>query len=402
MNARVLTVSQLNEYVKMLLDGDEVLADVFVRGEISNFTNHYKTGHFYFSLKDEGAVIRSVMFRSSAMRIRFTPENGMKVIARGRISAFVRDGQYQLYCESMEPDGIGALYLAFEQLKKKLSEEGLFDASHKKPLPKYPRRIGIITSPTGAAVRDIINILKRRFPLAQALLYPVLVQGEEAAPQLIRALNYFNSENNADVLIIGRGGGSIEDLWAFNSEALARAVYTSRIPVISAVGHETDFTICDFAADVRAPTPSAAAEIAVPDESELRRYLAAVKDTLRLLTDAKLKKNREALNNLALSHVLKKPGAVIDERRMDLLFLGEKLSRHAQSFTAEKRARLSEAAAKLNALSPLAVLGRGYTLATDKYGSLIVRAAQLNKGDEIEIVFDDGAAGAVVKDIKMR
>ena len=264
-----LTVTQLNEYIKGILDHDPRLTDVYLRGEISNFKNHYSTGHYYFTLKDEGGMIRAIMFRSSAVKLAFLPEDGMKVVAHGRISAFVRDGQYQIYCDSMEPDGIGALYIAYEQLKRKLEAEGLFDPSRKKPLPKIPSRVGIITSATGAAIRDMINVCGRRFPFAELVLYPSLVQGPDAPAQLIDGVRYFNEKQSVDVIIIGRGGGSIEDLWAFNNEDLAREIAASAIPVISAVGHETDFTICDFVADRRAPTPSAAAELAVPETEEL-------------------------------------------------------------------------------------------------------------------------------------
>ena len=259
---KVISVSQLNRYVKSLLEGDANLAAVYIGGEISNFTNHYKSGHLYMSLKDEGAVVKAVMFRAYASKLAFTPENGMKVIVRARVSLYEKDGAFQIYIEEMQPDGVGALQIAFEQLKKKLAAEGLFEASRKKPLPRYPARVGVITSPTGAAVRDIFNVLGRRFPLARVVFTPVLVQGEGAPAQLVAALRRFNETNAADVLIIGRGGGSIEELWAFNDETVARAVAASRIPVISAVGHETDFTICDFVADLRAPTPSAAAELA--------------------------------------------------------------------------------------------------------------------------------------------
>ena len=248
---KILTVSQLNEYVKMLFDSQPIFNGIYVKGEISNFTNH-RTGHWYFTLKDEGSLVRAVMFRGSAMKNPFLPENGMKVIVHGRVSAFVRDGQYQIYVDEMQPDGIGGLYLAYEQLKQKLDAEGLFAASRKKPLPKIPQSVGVITSPTGAAVRDIINITKRRFPLAQILLYPALVQGSSAPEQLIAGVRYFNETRAVDVIILGRGGGSLEDLWAFNNENLAREVAASEIPIISAVGHETDFTICDFAADCRA------------------------------------------------------------------------------------------------------------------------------------------------------
>ena len=273
---QALTVTGLNEYIKSKLDTDPVLSGVFVKGEISNFVNHYKTGHFYLSLKDEGGVIRAVMFRQSAMKLNFVPENGMKVICSGRVSSYVKDGQYQIYITSMEPDGVGALYIAFEQLKKKLEEEGLFDPMYKKPLPKYPKKIGIITSPTGAAIRDMIHVSGRRFPLAKLCLYPSLVQGDGAPAQLIRGIETFNTTCPVDVIILGRGGGSLEELWAFNDENLARAIFASRIPIISAVGHETDFSISDFVADLRAPTPSAAAEVALPEAGEVKRKLRNV------------------------------------------------------------------------------------------------------------------------------
>ena len=266
---RVLTVTQLNEYIKMLFDSQPILNNVYVKGEISNFTDH-RSGHWYFTLKDDGGAVSAVMFRSAAVKCPFTPEYGMRVIVRGRVSSFVRDGKYQIYVEEMQPDGIGGLYLAYEQLKGKLESEGLFDQSRKKPLPKYPRSVGVITSPTGAAVRDIINVTGRRFPLAEIKVFPALVQGEGAEATLIAGIEFFNREQNADVIIIGRGGGSIEDLWAFNEEVVARAVYRSEIPVISAVGHEPDVTICDYVADLRAATPSNAAELAVVDSAELK------------------------------------------------------------------------------------------------------------------------------------
>lgn len=318
MEKRIITVSELNEYIKMVLENDELLMRVFVKGEISNFTNHYKTGHFYFSLKDEGGAVRAVMFRGSASKLKFVPENGMRVVVGGRVGVFPRDGQYQVYAETMEPDGVGALYVAYEQLKAKLEKEGLFDAAKKKPLPKIPTRIGIITSPTGAAIRDIINILGRRSPASKAVLYPALVQGEGAAPDLVRGIGYFNDAGNVDVIIIGRGGGSLEDLWAFNDETLARRVAASKIPVISAVGHETDFTLCDFAADRRAPTPSAAAELAVPETGELSRKLSNVTARLGLLMEGKTGLYRERLTRLASARVLMSPMNMIDDKRMAL------------------------------------------------------------------------------------
>ena len=305
MQKRVITVSELNEYLKLLFEYDEILRNIYIKGEISNFTNHYKTGHYYFSLKDAGGTVRAVMFRSSASKLKFLPENGMRVIVGGRVSVFPRDGQYQIYVESMEPDGVGSLYIAFEQLKAKLEKEGLFAEYRKKPLPKMPKRIGIITSPTGAAIRDMIHILGRRFPSAEVVLYPALVQGAEAPASLARGLVYFNQKADVDMIIIGRGGGSIEDLWAFNDEMLVRCVAASEIPVISAVGHETDFTLCDFAADLRAPTPSAAAELAVPDMNEVAHRLRLLEERLTLASMRRITENREHLRLLASSRTLK-------------------------------------------------------------------------------------------------
>ena len=281
MSMNVLSVSQITGYLKSLLEGDPNLNPVFISGEISNFTDHYRSGHLYFSLKDEKAVLKAVMFSSSARRLRFRPSDGMKVLCRGRISLYEASGQYQLYVDDMQPDGLGTLNLAYEQLKTRLEKEGLFDAARKRPIPRYPRRVGVITSPTGAAVRDICQILGRRWPMAEIVFCPVLVQGEEAAPQLVEALARMNRVDGVDTIIIGRGGGSLEDLWAFNEESVARAVAASKIPVISAVGHETDFTICDFVADLRAPTPSAAAELAVPDQMEEKMLVESAWYTLR-------------------------------------------------------------------------------------------------------------------------
>ena len=316
--ANVLTVSQLNEYIKKVIDADSFLSGVYVKGEISNFVAH-RTGHYYFTLKDQGSLIKSVMFASSASKLKFVPENNMKVILHGRVAAFTRDGTYNFYCDRMEPDGIGALYIAFEQLKRKLTAEGLFDQSRKKPLPKIPTRIGVITSPTGAAVWDIINIVTRRFKYAKVILYPSLVQGEDAPPQLISGLEYFNRTGSADVIIIGRGGGSMEDLWAFNNESLARAIYASRIPVISAVGHETDFTICDFVADRRAPTPSAAAEIAVPDTLELMRKIYNITGRMELLLSKNIERKKMHLKMLSESRVMINPLNMLDEKKAILL-----------------------------------------------------------------------------------
>jgi len=355
-----LTITALNEYLKHRFENDPNLASIYLKGEISNFTNH-KSGHFYFTLKDETGTLKSVMFRSSASKLAFVPENGMKVLAHGRVSVFVRDGQYVFYCDQLEPDGIGALYLAYEQLKKKLTAEGLFAPERKRKLPKIPTRVGVITSPTGAAVRDIINVTKRRFPFAKVVLYPALVQGAEAAPDLIRGVKLMNELNSADVIIIGRGGGSIEDLWAFNNEELARTVAASRIPVISAVGHETDFTICDFAADMRAPTPSAAAEIAVPETGELQRKINNITDRMLLLLNNNLKNRRKRVEELASRRVLNSPSYIIDDRRLALLTLTGKMESAQKILIADKKQRFVSLTAKLEALNPMSVISRGYS-----------------------------------------
>lgn len=392
----VLTVSQLNTYIKSLFDGDQNLSHVFLSGEISNFTNHYKSGHFYLSLKDDKSVVRAVMFAQNARRVRFLPEDGMKVIVRGRVGVYEATGQYQLYIDDMQPDGLGALNLAFEQLKAKLQAEGLFDAQRKKSLPPFPERIGVITSPTGAAVHDITIILARRYPLAEVILAPVLVQGAGAAPQIVAALEAFNRLCCADVLILGRGGGSLEDLWPFNEEAVARAVASSRIPVISAVGHETDFTICDFAADLRAPTPSAAAELAVPDCAELIAAVRYGEGKINRSIRAKLDDGKRQLDRLAASPSLKRPQELIELQRMRVDHLASRLSaRVSQSFSGAQ-ARLSTAGGKLHALSPLATLSRGYSIAYDTARRPISKIAQAQAGDSITLRLQDGLLGCTV------
>ncbi len=386
-----ITVTQLNEYIKSKIDADGFLSKVLVKGEISNFTNHYKTGHFYFTIKDEGSLIKAVMFRGAASKLNFVPENGMKIIARGRVSAFVRDGQYQLYCDGMEPDGIGALYFAFEQLKKKLSAEGLFDESRKRPLPKIPTRIGVITSPTGAAIRDIINILGRRFPYAKVILYPALVQGAEATPSLIDGMRYFNSQRNVDVIIIGRGGGSIEDLWAFNSEELARTVAASEIPTISAVGHETDFTICDFVADRRAPTPSAAAEIAVPETYELMHKIDNIIGRMSLLLGKRIEHGKQVLSFYKTQGIFAHPERMLEDKKMQLLLLGQRLESDAMAKLTDSKHLLAERAAKLEALSPLGILSRGYSVATDENGRVLKSVNDVKSGDVLSLRLSDGS-----------
>lgn len=391
-----LTVTQLNEYIKGIIDHDIRLSDVYLKGEISNFKNHYSTGHFYFTLKDEGSMIRAIMFRSSASKLPFLPEDGMKVIAHGRIAAFVRDGQYQIYCDSMEPDGVGALYIAYEQLKRKLEAEGLFDPARKKPLPKIPSRVGIITSATGAAIRDMINVCGRRFPFATLVLYPSLVQGPDAPAQLIEGVRYFNETKSADVLIIGRGGGSIEDLWAFNNEDLAREIAASVIPVISAVGHETDFTICDFVADRRAPTPSAAAELAVPETGELKRKIEHIVDRESAVLSAMIAARREKLSYFAGSRALTNPMAFIDDKKMQTAMVGERLMHFTEQSVNAKKAAMQSLCAKLSAMNPLAVLSRGYSAVYGKNGGVVKSIRDVQPGDEIRVETGDGTIDATV------
>lgn len=398
-NTLVLSVSQLNRYIKMNFDADENLANIFISGEISNFTNHYRTGHLYFTLKDDSAAVRAVMFNSSAKRLKFMPEDGMKVIARGRVSVYEASGQYQLYVDDMQPDGVGALNLAYEQLKEKLQKEGLFSEHHKKPLPPYPEKVGVITSPTGAAVRDIINVLGRRFPYAEIVFCPVLVQGEGAHLQLTDAVNLFNSEMAADVIIIGRGGGSIEDLWEFNDEGLARAVYNSEIPVISAVGHETDFTICDFVADMRAPTPSAAAELAVPDANELQYALSALKNRMFLNVSSGIADRRSRLEYLTSKGALKSPDEMLSNRsqRLDTAF--SKMLSSYENRIGGKKVEFISAATALSKLDPMSVLMRGFAFVSDKNGKNVYSSQALAKGDKINVRFHDGSAVCEVKEI---
>lgn len=385
-----VSVSELNTFIKMLLESAPTLNDVYVKGEISNFKNHISSGHFYFSLKDKDSQIKAVMFRSSASRMKFVPENGMMVVAHGRVASYVRDGQYQLYADSMEPDGVGALYVAFEQLKQRLAAQGVFAPEKKKPLPKIPKTIGVITSPTGAAVRDIINIATRRFPFAKIVVYPALVQGENAASSLISGIRYFNDTGSADVIIIGRGGGSIEDLWAFNDENLAKTVCASEIPVISAVGHETDFTICDFAADLRAPTPSAAAELAVPDTAELKHKINNIISRESAVLLQMLSAKRETLARYEKSRYLSSPVHMIDDRRMALVLSSERLMTSAAHVNEIKKHALSALSGKLEALSPLAVLSRGYGVVSSEEGKVIKEIADVSVGDKITVKIRDG------------
>ena len=397
MERRIITVSQLNTYVKGLLDAERIVPTLWVRGEISNYRPH-PSGHMYFTLKDGEASVSAVMFRGDAASLRFRPENGMRVLAAGRVSVFVRSGQYQLYVNELHADGVGDLYLAFEQQKARFAREGLFDPAHKKPIPAYPRTVGIVTAPSGAAVRDMIRILRARWPAARILLFPVLVQGKGAAEDIAAAIRRANAGTEADVLLVGRGGGSAEDLWAFNEEPVARAIFDSRIPVISGVGHEPDVTIADFVADLRAATPSNAAELAVPDRAELLPRLSALRGSLAGSMNAALRSDRRRLEDLRKTRVLSSPTGYIDERRMLLDHLRDRLCDRTRLATADARRRLSGAAATLSAVSPLAVLGRGYAIATAEDGSAVRRAGELSPGDRVTLRFWKGSAVCEVKE----
>lgn len=393
-NPTVYSVAQLNNYVKSVLDNDENLNHLFVTGEISNYKPHY-SGHMYMTIKDETASIKAVMFAGNASRLKFKPENGMKVIIFGTVSLFQRDGSYQLYINDMQPDGIGALNIAFEQLKKKLEAEGLFSKDHKKPIPKFPQKVGVVTSATGAAIQDIFNVLKRRYPVAEVVLRPCQVQGEGAANDIANAIKEFNKVKGADVLIVGRGGGSIEDLWAFNEEAVARAVFDSEIPVISAVGHETDVTICDFVADLRAPTPSAAAECAVPDCFELKAYLLSYKQRLNTLSKNILESERKRVLAIEKSGALKNPLLKINDSKKDILYLNEKLVNLTSSVIEANRSKVNALCGKLDALSPLGVIARGYSVTKSKE-KIIKSIKDVKIDDEITVNLSDGMITAMV------
>lgn len=386
---QALSVTQVNLYIKEVMNRDDVLTDVLVKGELSNFKAH-SSGHMYMSLKDETGVMRAVMFRSSAAKLNFKPQNGMKVVAHGRVTVYERDGQYQLYIDHMQQDGIGDLYVAFEQLKNKLSAEGLFDPAHKKPLPKYPKRVGVVTAPTGAAIRDIINVLTRRFSYSDVVLYPVLVQGENAAQSIVSAIRYMNETHGADVLIVGRGGGSIEDLWAFNEEIVARAIYDSEIPIISAVGHEIDFTIADFAADLRAPTPSAAAELAVPAQSELSEKFHNVYVRLYGQVQRMLERKELELKRFRERPALLNPTVKLEEQQIYIDRLRQDFITRAERVMEQKKKELGILASKLDGLSPLGTLSRGYAVAKGADGRVVRSAKQVNIGDEMTVLLEDG------------
>ena len=395
MAQNVLSITQLNEYIRSRMDSDPLLAQVAVRGEISNY-KLYPSGHHYFTLKDESGALKCVMFKGNAMRLRFRPENGMKVIAMGKVSVYPRDGAYQLYCTAMAMDGVGDLYAAFEQLKRKLEAQGLFDPARKQPLPKYPGTIGIITSSAGAAVHDMLRILRKRYPLTRVRLLPVRVQGAEAPGEIAAAIRYANYWHLADLLIVGRGGGSIEDLWALNDEQVDYAIYESEIPVISAVGHEPDVTISDFVADLRAATPSNAAELAVPDQDALRQNLDAVTGAMVTSLNRQLKSARQHLEVLSRSQALQSPDGYLNQREKGLELLTNRLIAAQNQNITRKNQQYIAAVSKLDAMSPLKVLARGYAMAQNEAGSVLRSVKQVEPGERIAIRLCDGKLTATV------
>ena len=397
MSQQVLTISQINEYIKRLIDNDTMLVEIAVKGEISNY-KVYPSGHHYFTLKDESSSLRCVMFKGNAMRLRFRPENGMQIIAMGRISVYPRDGGYQLYCSAMAMDGIGDLYAAFEQLKTKLAAQGLFDPTHKKPLPAYPGVIGLVTSSAGAAIHDMIRVINKRYPLTKIKLLPVRVQGREAPAEIAGAIAYANQKKLADLLIVGRGGGSIEDLWAFNDEMVAHAIYNSEIPIISAVGHEPDITISDYVADLRAATPSNAAELAVPDQDALRQHLDAVSDALLRAITQKVQGARKQLSILSSSSSLRGPTQYIQLKKNTVENLQNRLVAGYNQNVSRKRRSFVALTAKLDAMSPLKVLTRGYAMAQIADGPVIRSVEQVNSADLVDIRVEDGTFRASVID----
>jgi len=393
---KILTVSELNGYIKDLLDDDVILSGVCVKGELSNY-KVYPSGHHYFSMKDAGGALKCVMFKGSASKLRFKPENGMSVVACGRVAVYPRDGAYQLYVSEITPDGVGDLYIAYEQLKEKLLKEGLFDERRKRPLPRFPTKVAVITSPAGAAVRDIIRILGARWPCAKVIVMPVRVQGAEAPPEIAAAIGYANELCVADLIITGRGGGSIEDLWAFNDERVARAIFESAIPVVSAVGHEPDVTISDFVADLRASTPSNAAELAVPDIGEVKFAMQAAAMRISRAIDREIKSKRQRLGDLAGKRALQSPRYYIDDKRLLLDRYQEKLCAAAQRKLYLNRERHSRAAAALDAMSPLKVLGRGYAIARREDGLIIKSASDVSPGDLLTVRLKEDEIKCTVK-----
>lgn len=399
MEQKVLSITQVNEYIRAQMDRDILLNNVAVRGEISNY-KMYPSGHHYFTLKDEGAALKCVMFKGNAMRLRFRPDNGMKVIAMGKVSVFPRDGAYQLYCTAMAMDGVGDLYAAFEQLKAKLAAQGMFDPAHKKTLPKFPGTIGIVTSEAGAALHDMLRILKKRYPLSQVRLLPVRVQGAEAPGEIAAAIGYANHFRLADLLIVGRGGGSIEDLWAFNDERVAQAIYQSQIPIISAVGHEPDVTISDYVADLRAATPSNAAELAVPDQDALRQTLDSMACAMAASVNRQIISARKRLNMLSCSPALLSPTGYLDQKRQNLMRIQERMLAAQIRFVDRKKQGFIGLTAKLDAMSPMKVLTRGYAMTQKDSGEVVRSVRQTDVGDTLRISLSDGQLCATVTEVK--
>ena len=399
MEQKVLSVTQINAYICDRMDADPLLSAVAVRGEISNY-KVYPSGHHYFTIKDEGGALKCVMFKGNAFRLRFRPENGMKVIAWGKISVYSRDGAYQLYCSALTLDGVGDLHAAFEQMKAKLAAQGLFDPSNKKPIPRYPRRIGIVTSSAGAAVHDMLRILKKRYPLVTVRLFPVRVQGAEAPAEIAAAIRYANRHALADLLIVGRGGGSLEDLWAFNEEIVAYAIYESEIPVISAVGHEPDVTISDYVADLRAATPSNAAELAVPDQDSLRQLLDSVNASLTSALSRQIKAGDQHLKALSGSPALRSPLSYIEQRNAELGYLSTRLFSAQRGTIDRNRHLFIGLTSKLEAMSPLKVLTRGYAMVYTGAGEMLKSVEQVSAGDDITLTLKDGRISATVTDGK--
>lgn len=399
MEQKVLSITQVNEYIRAQMDRDILLNYVAVRGEISNY-KMYPSGHHYFTLKDEGAALKCVMFKGNAMRLRFRPDNGMKVIAMGKVSVFPRDGAYQLYCTAMAMDGVGDLYAAFEQLKAKLAAQGMFDPAHKKTLPKFPGTIGIVTSEAGAALHDMLRILKKRYPLSQVRLLPVRVQGAEAPGEIAAAIGYANHFRLADLLIVGRGGGSIEDLWAFNDERVAQAIYQSQIPIISAVGHEPDVTISDYVADLRAATPSNAAELAVPDQDALRQTLDSMACAMAASVNRQIISARKRLNMLSCSPALLSPTGYLDQKRQNLMRIQERMLAAQIRFVDRKKQGFIGLTAKLDAMSPMKVLTRGYAMTQKDNGEVVRSVRQTDVGDTLRISLSDGQLCATVTEVK--
>ena len=396
-NNSVFSVSQVNEYVKQTIDRSEVLSNVWIRGEISNFKNQYSTGHLYLSLKDGDSMIKAVMFRSYAQKLRFMPRDGDKVIIHGKVSVYSARGEYQVYIDEMQPDGIGALAQAFERLKQKLMIEGLFDEAHKKPIPQNPKRVGVITSASGAAIHDILNVSGRRAAGVEIVIFPALVQGDTAPKSLCSGIRYFNNVSPVDVIIIGRGGGSIEDLWGFNDESLAREIFESNIPVVSAVGHETDYTICDFVSDMRAPTPSAAAELVFPNTAEQKGRLASMSGILEVKMQKKLRDMKYSVSSLSRELEMRSPLRMLKDKNMRVSLLAERLEGAIDKKLDSSKSKLEIYCARLCAQNPLLVLSKGYALIQNNENTVISSSRELSSGDDIKLVFADGEVSATVK-----